>query len=274
MKIETIQTATLYQTVGGKSCQECEEEEAQKKLLERKLVEEDRVTLSGDSPLEKSITASSSDGGLENNSEAGNRAAGNQAVPRTEAELSQEERRVLSALKTRDREVRSHEQAHLTAAGPYAKGPPSFEYQTGPDGKRYAVGGEVQIDASRVPGNPQATLVKAQTVKRAAAAPANPSAQDRRVASQAVRIEAEARREIQEQRTEKQGQAGEPATSTTSADPINLIKETRQTSEPSQIPREESSIPNPSGNFAAGSRIQKTPLSSPVEKGNLLDIVS
>lgn len=37
-------------------------------------------------------------------------------------------------------------------------------YKTGPDGVKYAVSGEVLIDTSRVPGDPQATLQKAQLI--------------------------------------------------------------------------------------------------------------
>ena len=280
MKIEIVQAKTLYQTVGSKPCKECEEEEAQKKLQEQRLAEEDRISLSGGSALQKSISSGSPQGGSQGNEEEENSTAGNPVAPRTEAELSQEERQVLSELKTRDREVRAHEQAHLAAAGPYAKGPPSYEYQTGPDGKRYAVGGEVQIDTSKVPGNPQATLVKAQTIKRAATAPANPSAQDRQVASQAARMEAEARREIQEERREEQSQSGETgaATSTTGTSPLASIEENQQTSEPSINSREESSSPNAPGNSFINARIQRTLQqffnSAGEEKGNLLDIVS
>ena len=94
--------------------------------------------------------------------------------------------RQVDKLKQRDTEVRQHEQAHLAAAGPYARGGPTFEYQTGPDGKRYAVGGEVQIDTSPVEGDPQATIQKMQAVRAAALAPAEPSAQDRSVAAKAA----------------------------------------------------------------------------------------
>ena len=58
-----------------------------------------------------------------------------------EADLTEEQQQEVAELKSRDREVRSHEQAHLAAAGPYASGAPSFTYQEGPDGRRYAVGG-------------------------------------------------------------------------------------------------------------------------------------
>ena len=101
-------------------------------------------------------------------------------------------RRALESLRQRDQEVRLHEQAHLLAAGPYAKGAPSYTYQLGPDGQRYAVGGEVPIDLSAVPGNPQATLQKALTIRRAALAPTDPSATDQAVAAQATALAAQA----------------------------------------------------------------------------------
>ena len=104
--------------------------------------------------------------------------------------------KLLEQLKQRDREVRTHEQAHLNAAGQYARGGPYYEYEKGPDGKRYAVGGHVNIDTSRVAGNPEATLRKAEVVRRAALAPAEPSPQDRRVAAQATSMAIEARQEI------------------------------------------------------------------------------
>ena len=40
--------------------------------------------------------------------------------PKTNLELSEEERRILNELRARDAEVRAHEQAHLAAAGPCA----------------------------------------------------------------------------------------------------------------------------------------------------------
>ena len=99
-------------------------------------------------------------------------------------ELSDQERQAVAKLKATDREVRAHEQAHATAGGQHA-GAPSYEYQRGPDGRQYAVGGEVPIDTSPVPGDPEATIDKMEVVKRAALAPAEPSGQDRSVAAQA-----------------------------------------------------------------------------------------
>src|SRR5215813_8587738 len=118
--------------------------------------------------------------------------------PGAPQELETTARRALESLRQRDQEVRLHEQAHLLAAGPYAKGAPSYTYQTGPDGQRYAVGGEVPIDLSTVPGNPQATLQKALTVRRAALAPTDPSEADQAVAAQATALAAQAQQELLE----------------------------------------------------------------------------
>ncbi len=108
----------------------------------------------------------------------------------------------LAKLQARDREVRAHEAAHSAAAGSLANGGPSFTFQKGSDGRLYAVGGEVNIDTSADSNDPQATIQKARQIQAAANAPANPSAQDRAVAAQASRMEAQARRELQQERTE------------------------------------------------------------------------
>ncbi len=114
-------------------------------------------------------------------------------------ELSSEEQREVQRLKTRDREVHAHERAHQAAGGSYVRGGPSYETKTGPDGKSYAVGGEVQIDTSPVAGNPAATIQKMQQVRRAALAPADPSSADRRVAAAATQKEQAARKELAEE---------------------------------------------------------------------------
>ncbi len=121
-------------------------------------------------------------------------------------QLPPEARTEIQSLKRRDREVRAHEAAHVAAGGGYIRGGTSFSYQTGPDGKRYAVGGEVGIDTSAVPDNPQATIAKMQQVRAAALAPASPSGQDRAVAAQAARAESQARVEAAQQASH--GEAG------------------------------------------------------------------
>ena len=111
--------------------------------------------------------------------------------------LTAEEQRSVEQLKQRDMEVRSHEQAHLSNAGQYAAGSAQYTYQKGPDGRRYAIGGEVPIDVSKE-STPEATLQKMQTVRKAALAPANPSSADRQIAAAATQKEAQARQEMQQ----------------------------------------------------------------------------
>ena len=121
------------------------------------------------------------------------------STPEDEREVREHEKR--------DAEVRRHEQAHKAAAGPYASGGATFEFTTGPNGRRYAVSGEVSIDTSEVPGNPRATIAKMQQIRRAALAPANPSSQDRAVAAKAAQIEQEARAEAAQ---EPRGRSNSP----------------------------------------------------------------
>lgn len=125
-----------------------------------------------------------------------------------------EERLRLAALDEliqRDREVRAHEQAHAAAGGGYA-GAPSYTYSRGPDGRLYAVGGEVGIDTAPVPGDPAATLRKMEVVQRAALAPAEPSAQDLRIAAEAQVQAMQARLELAvQQRGESTGERAEEA---------------------------------------------------------------
>ncbi|PKG39953.1 putative metalloprotease CJM1_0395 family protein [Psychromonas sp. Urea-02u-13] len=110
---------------------------------------------------------------------------------------SEAELEVISSLKSRDAEVSSHERAHAAVGGQHA-GSPTYSYKTGPDGVKYAVSGEVSIDTSKVSGDPQATLQKAQQIKAAALAPAEPSGQDRKVAAKADQMASEARSDLQD----------------------------------------------------------------------------
>lgn len=121
-------------------------------------------------------------------------------------ELSDAERQEVDELKQRDREVRQHEQAHMSAAGGYAIGGPKYEFQAGPDGKRYAVGGHVNLDTSEE-NTPEETLRKATVLQQAATAAAEPSDQDRSVAAQASQMAANARKEIMEEKAGGNSQA-------------------------------------------------------------------
>ncbi len=107
-------------------------------------------------------------------------------------QFTQAERQLIAELKQTDTEVRNHEMAHVAAGGGLITSGASFTFQQGPDGKRYAVAGEVGIDTSPVPGDPQATLQKMRQVRTAALAPASPSSQDIKVASQASSLASKA----------------------------------------------------------------------------------
>jgi len=107
--------------------------------------------------------------------------------------LSEKEQKEVAELQARDREVRSHEQAHMSAGGGLVGGA-TYETTQGPDGKFYAVAGEVPIDTSEA-SSPKATITKAQKIRAAALAPAQPSSQDHAVAARASQMEAKARQE-------------------------------------------------------------------------------
>ena len=116
-----------------------------------------------------------------------------------DGELGEDDIAELRELKARDAEVRAHEQAHASVGGKYA-GAASFSYQTGPNGIKYAVGGEVPISLPSSSGNPEQAIRAADQVRRAALAPANPSGQDISVAAKAAQISQSAqaqRRELQ-----------------------------------------------------------------------------
>lgn len=131
------------------------------------------------------------------------------------------ELRLLRDLAARDREVRLHEMAHQAVGGQHT-GAVTYTFQRGPDGVMYAVGGEVSIDTSPVPGDPKATLEKAQIIERAAMAPANPSPQDLRVAAAARAMAVEAKAEIA--RTER-SENDEEASSIAEEEATNSVED-------------------------------------------------
>jgi len=130
-----------------------------------------------------------------------------------EGRMSEQELRELQTLKRRDAEVRAHEQAHLAAAGLYARGGASFSFARGPDGASYAVGGQVGIDLSKE-RTPEDTVRKMQIVRRAALAPLSPSSADRSIAARAAAMESQARQELllqnQEELLRGEKEVGQP----------------------------------------------------------------
>jgi len=150
---------------------------------------------------QRSSQDSPQDNSKENSEQSGNpkgevtEEQGSQASAEKSKEALFAEQQEVKSLKRRDQEVRSHELAHAAVGGAYT-GAPNYSFALGPDGKKYAVDGEVSVDLAPVDGNPSATIAKMQKVHAAALAPANPSIQDTRVAASAAKLIAQAQSEL------------------------------------------------------------------------------
>ncbi|MGH1485118.1 MAG: putative metalloprotease CJM1_0395 family protein [Cellvibrionaceae bacterium] len=197
-----------------------------------------------------------------------------------DAQQEQIEQQQIDQLSARDREVRNHERAHAAVGGQYA-GAPRYQYERGPDGVSYAVSGEVSISAGPVSGNPQATIDKAQIVRRAALAPAEPSAQDRSVAAQATQMEAQARVELSvlereerlaegramEERVERQA---EDSVATDSVDNINSVTSYDGSDVQPQNPVDETPLFNRLSNQLEQGLLNSSPESQPASLGSIV----
>lgn len=186
-------------------------------------INRDRVTLSAEaaalsrlaSTSERSLQAE--DGelvGLESTgSSISPSSSGVPSGGREQQELQeQQDLEISRELAERDREVRAHEQTHASIGGQYASAP-SYTYERGPDGRMYAVEGEVKIDTSPIPNDPQATLEKAEVIQRAALSVAEPSSADRAAAADARAMAAEARTQILQSESDAQAAQAERADS-------------------------------------------------------------
>ncbi len=121
--------------------------------------------------------------------------------------LTPQQQQDVNRLKATDREVRNHEQAHM-AAGAGLTGGASLQFTRGPDGRQYAVAGEVSINLS-AGQTPEETVERARQIQAAALAPVDPSPQDRAVAAAAAMMASQARAEMSRtQREEEQGGEG------------------------------------------------------------------
>lgn len=157
------------------------------------------MNISGFSPVSSAYvsTANRSTG-----SDASAAAAKGRAEEGSNGQLSREDTAAVSELKQVDREVRQHEMAHMAAGGGMITSGASYTYQKGPDGVNYAVAGEVGIDTS-AGRTPEETIARAQRIRSAALAPADPSGQDRAVAAKATQMEQAARVELAQQSQQK-----------------------------------------------------------------------
>ena len=95
-------------------------------------------------------------------------------------------------LEARDAKVRAHEMGHVMAGGGQAQGLPQYTYQTGPDGRSYAVGGAVNISITSS-GDAEGDARQADTARRAALATGETSARDALTANQAGEMASRAR---------------------------------------------------------------------------------
>ncbi len=89
--------------------------------------------------------------------------------------------RVLEKFKQSDAQVRTHEQIHASIG--HTTTPISYNYQQGPDGKMYAVGGNVRFDTS-IPDDPKAAAFKLDQLHKAASGVSDASGADNTIASQ------------------------------------------------------------------------------------------
>jgi len=97
-------------------------------------------------------------------------------VTKGPGQLSPAEKRVVAELQERDREVRNEENRHKAAAGKFA-GEPQYVYRRGPDGKLYAVEGEVPINVD-VTGTADDRKAALRRVEAAAVSVQSPSSGD------------------------------------------------------------------------------------------------
>lgn len=117
-------------------------------------------------------------------------------------ELSLEEKRAVEELKVIDRKVREHEAAHLRNGAGVVTSGANYSYTYGPDGKQYAVAGEVGIDTAPE-RKPEDNIDKGQRIQLAALAPRDPSPTDYRVAAVGGRLEALGRSDLSAQQAQE-----------------------------------------------------------------------
>jgi hypothetical protein len=163
--------------------------------------------------------------------------------PSGQIEFTAEEQAALRQLQQRDRAVRAHEQAHA-AAGAGIAGAPNYSYVTGPDGRQYAVGGEVSISVSANSSDPRQAIQQLERVVRAALAPAQPSGQDRAVAAQAsaqigqlrAQLLTESQAEANQRLRQDDGDTAGPPAVTVAPSPL-LDSRRREETSANELPR-------------------------------------
>ena len=123
------------------------------------------------------------------------------AAATTSKELTPEQQRQVADLKRIEANVIAHEQAHMAVGRDLVTSGPSYSYTYGPDGKPYAIGGEVNIDTSPEQ-KPEANISKGEHIVETALAPRDPSTQDYRVAAVGTQMADEGRVELASERSD------------------------------------------------------------------------
>ena len=198
---------------------------------------------------DNSVSSGDKTANAENNTQNNDKNAGQKNI----GELSLEEQRIVTELQAADTNVRAHEAAHMAAGGGLTS-PASYTYERGPDNKMYAVAGEVGISTGE--GNtPQESLNKAQTIRRAALAPADPSPQDLKVAAQAASMEMSARAQIMQEKMVQNSQNTNNSNET-SGDAVNSAENSTENSNVNSTGNStENSTRNSVGNSAENSNV-------------------
>ena len=130
------------------------------------------------------------------------RASGVQEV----RDLDPAQRAALDDLRRRDQQVRQEERAHAAVAGDLA-GPISYVTQRGPDGRLYAIGGSVPIEARVATGDPAEARRLGARVAAAAQAATNPSGADLTAARRGYGLLGQAERSASERSAAERGGA-------------------------------------------------------------------
>lgn len=122
--------------------------------------------------------------------------SGGEAKQKSESGLIQNpvSRQVVStAMQDKSNEIKRHEERHSVALRDVdSDAKPQYKEEQGPDGRKYAVAGEVNTNVVPVPGNAKATEKKADAIYRSAMHDEKRSKEDNQVARQAMQMKQEA----------------------------------------------------------------------------------
>lgn len=128
---------------------------------------------------------------------------------KNEKELSEDKEELVKDLENRD--TQPH---HVAAAAGYVRGRIHYEFQTGPDGLKYAIGNHVELDTSAIPNESEKTIQEPQVIRQTLLAGGEASSSDIELASAASSMEHQVGIEILEESNDKQGKSKEKSTRT------------------------------------------------------------